>query len=115
MERDGQMFIMSANQPEKLDDALLRPGRIDNLIHFKEFTTDLLFQFIKRFFDEKYYCFENYQNFENFIEENSEHLNYKYTPSKLFEICIESDYNLEKLQDLLLQSKVKRKIFTDLQ
>ena len=53
MERDGQIFIMSANQPEKLDNALLRPGRIDNLIHFKEFTTDLLIQFIRRFFEEK--------------------------------------------------------------
>ena len=107
MERDGQIFIMSANQPEKLDNALLRPGRIDNLIHFKEFTTDLLIQFIRRFFEEKYYSFENYQNFENFIKENSEHLNYKYTPSKLFEICIESNYNLEHLQHLLVQSKKK--------
>lgn len=105
MERDGQIFIMSANEPQKLDDALLRPGRIDNLIHFKEFTTDLLIEFIKRFFDEKYYSFENYQNFEKFITKNSEHLNYKYTPSKLFEICIESNYNLEKLQHLLVESK----------
>lgn len=102
MERDGQIFIMSANQPEKLDTALLRPGRIDNLIHFKEFTTDLLIQFVKRFFDEEYFFFEN---FENFVNEKSEQLNYKYTPSKLFELCIESNYDLEKLQDLLVESK----------
>lgn len=98
MERTGQMFIMSANHPEKLDDAIVRPGRIDCMIHFKEFSTTLLKQFISNFFD-------NVPNsMYNFMDENEKNLNYKFTPSKLFELCVESKNNFEKLKELLVQS-----------
>lgn len=98
MERTGQIFIMSANHPEKLDDAVLRPGRIDCMIHFKEFSIELMTQFISNFFQK-----EN-KDLNYFIKENSELLNYKYTPSKLFELCVLSNNNINNLKKLLLES-----------
>lgn len=38
VEMTGRMFIMTSNHPERLDPALLRPGRIDETIWFKNMT-----------------------------------------------------------------------------
>lgn len=38
VEMPGRMIIMTSNHPEKLDEALLRPGRIDKVIEFKKMT-----------------------------------------------------------------------------
>jgi SpoVK/Ycf46/Vps4 family AAA+-type ATPase len=35
-----RMIIMTSNHPEKLDSALIRPGRIDMIVHFKNMTKD---------------------------------------------------------------------------
>lgn len=97
MERTGQIFIMSANHPEKLDGAILRPGRVDCMIHFREFPTSLLCQFVHNFF-------ENVpETFDIFIRENYESMNYKFTPSKLFELCVQAQNDFEILQDILLE------------
>jgi hypothetical protein len=85
MERNGQIFIMSANCPEKLDPAILRPGRIDCKIHFKEFTVPLLEQYINNFFDGTI-------EISSFLNEHFDTLQYKFTPSRLFEICIECEH-----------------------
>jgi ATP-dependent 26S proteasome regulatory subunit len=34
LEQPGRIIIMTSNHPEKLDSALLRPGRIDVIVHF---------------------------------------------------------------------------------
>jgi len=98
MERTGQVFVMSANHPEKLDDALLRPGRIDCKIHFKPFSIQLMMQYIRNFFgDEKL----DYSSLWRFLHENESCLNYQYTPSKLFELCINCESDLKNLQKSL--------------
>lgn len=96
MERNGQIFIMSANHPEKLDPAILRPGRVDCKIHFREFPTHLLQEYIENFFD-------GHLDVNDFIEKHSQHLNYKFTPSKLFEICVEAENDMDVLKDLLIK------------
>jgi len=98
MERTGQIFIMSANHPEKLDDAVLRPGRIDCMINFKEFPIKLIKQFISNFF------LKEEEELNKFLDEHKNILDYKYTPSKLFEICVLSNNNMETLKNLLLES-----------
>ena len=99
MERTGQIFIMSANHPEKLDDAVLRPGRIDCMINFREFSLPLMKQFVTNFFQND--C-EKDLNF--FLEEHYDLLNYKFTPSKLFEICVLSKSDIDLLKKNLLES-----------
>jgi chaperone BCS1 len=96
MERNGQIFIMSANSPEKLDPAILRPGRVDCKIHFQEFTVPLLEQYINNFFDGTI-------NISSFLNKHFDTLQYKFTPSRLFELCIECDNQVERLENLLLQ------------
>ena len=38
MEMEGRMLIITTNYPEKLDKALIRPGRIDMKVHFGPMT-----------------------------------------------------------------------------
>lgn len=99
MERTGQIFIMSANHPEKLDDAVLRPGRIDCMIHFREFSLPLMKQFITNFFQKEE------EDLNLFLEEHYDEFNYKFTPSKLFEICVLSNNSMETLKKNLFLNK----------
>lgn len=96
LERTGQIFIMSANHPEKLDPAIIRPGRIDCMIQFREFTVDLLKNFVDSFFDKTSFLPDS------FYTENTKQLNYKYCPSKLFELCVQAEKTPSTLEKLLL-------------
>lgn len=51
VEMDGRMIIMTSNHPEKLDPALLRPGRIDICMEFKRMTRKNVADMYKRWFD----------------------------------------------------------------
>jgi len=42
LEIDGRMLIITTNYPEKIDEALLRPGRIDIKIELKEATSKII-------------------------------------------------------------------------
>merc|ERR1719288_257515 len=50
MEMEGRMLIMTTNYPERLDEALIRPGRIDMKIKFGRCTTKCLIQMYEHFF-----------------------------------------------------------------
>ena len=47
IELHGVMIIMTSNHPEKLDPALIRPGRIDFKYQFKKATKQILFEMLK--------------------------------------------------------------------
>ncbi len=50
-ETAGRILILTSNFPEKLDKALLRPGRIDLLVHFKECDVMQLREMFAHFYD----------------------------------------------------------------
>lgn len=50
-ETPGRIIILSTNHPERLDEALLRPGRFDLLIHFKKHERAILKQHVAEFYD----------------------------------------------------------------
>lgn len=94
-ERTGQIFIMSANNPEKLDNALIRPGRIDCKVHFREFPVELVALFVDNFYNNKY------EKIYEKIQQHKKQLDYKYSPSELFDICVESSNSTELIKNLL--------------
>ena len=50
-ETPGRIIILSTNHPERLDEALLRPGRFDLIIHFKKHDRSILKQHVAEFYD----------------------------------------------------------------
>lgn len=54
LETPGRILVMTTNYPEKLDKALIRPGRIDLNIHFGKATGVMIKEFIEFFFGKKY-------------------------------------------------------------
>jgi len=79
-ERTGQIIMMSTNNFDKLDKALLRPGRIDCPIHFRKCNKENTIQLIEDYFESKIST-ENCNNIKDRI----------YTPAEIFQIC--SKYN----------------------
>jgi len=53
MEMEGRMLIITTNYPERLDKALIRPGRIDLKIKFNKCTKQGLMDMYKHYFDQE--------------------------------------------------------------
>ena len=53
LETPGRIIIMTANYPERLDKALIRPGRIDMILRFDKCSSKTIARMINHFYDEK--------------------------------------------------------------
>lgn len=51
MEMEGRMLVITTNYPEKLDKALIRPGRIDMKLKFERCTVESLVEMFSHYFD----------------------------------------------------------------
>lgn len=51
LESNGRIVAISSNFPERIDRALIRPGRIDMIIHFKKCNAAILNEMITSFYD----------------------------------------------------------------
>jgi len=51
MEMEGRMIIITTNYPEKLDKALIRPGRIDMKVHFGPMNGKNIIEMFKHYFE----------------------------------------------------------------
>lgn len=51
LESSGRIIAISSNFPERIDRALIRPGRIDMIIHFKKCNTAILHEMVESFYD----------------------------------------------------------------
>lgn len=66
VDMSGRMIIMTTNHPDMLDRALLRPGRIDHVIEFKNMTKDNICDLYRLWFGvalptDVYNCIEDYK------------------------------------------------------
>jgi hypothetical protein len=50
-ETPGRIIILSTNYPERLDEALLRPGRFDMMLEFEKHSCEVLKQHIEKHYD----------------------------------------------------------------
>jgi len=77
LEVPGRILAISTNFPEKLDNALIRPGRIDMVIEFKKCNRDILRQMIDSFYD---------RFTDPIVFEGRDDLDYKWTPAEINQI-----------------------------
>ena len=78
LEQPGRILIITSNHPDKLDDALLRPGRIDTKIYFGKCSKVIVKQIIELYFD------------IILDKEKHKHMqlsNNKFTPAEIFQLC----------------------------
>lgn len=83
-ERTGQIIIMSANHPERLDDAITRPGRIDTIIHFGKASATSAKRIVGTFFDLS-------DGFWDDMPGHEEKMHKKKTPAEVFQICSQEE------------------------
>jgi hypothetical protein len=76
LETPGRILIMTSNYPQKLDKALIRPGRVDINICFKKCSEKVIIEMIKYFYD----------NFNESLLQNKVFKNNYYTPAEVYQI-----------------------------
>ena len=54
LESAGRIIAVSSNFPERIDRALIRPGRIDMIVHFKKCTQKILLEMLSSFYDKSF-------------------------------------------------------------
>lgn len=90
LEASGRILCISSNFPERIDRALIRPGRIDMIVHFKKCNTSILQEMVNSFYDKE---------FDNWTNEN---LDYKWTPAEVNQILFR---NFDKPNDAIEELK----------
>lgn len=79
LETPGRMLIITSNYPEKLDHALIRPGRIDLILEFKKASREVV--------TEMYECFFEADPANEMIEKIEE---YQWTPAEVAQIMFKN-------------------------
>jgi len=74
LESNGRILAISSNFPERIDRALIRPGRIDMIIHFKKCNRTILKEMVLSFYD---------KNFDGLDDPS---LDYKWSPAEVNQI-----------------------------
>jgi hypothetical protein len=86
LESTGRIIAISTNFPERIDRALIRPGRIDMIVHFKKCSTKVLREMVESFYDKKADC-ELW---------DSPSMNEKWTPAEVNQILFRNFKNMHE-------------------
>ena len=81
-ERTGQILIFNTNHPNKLDPALIRPGRVDCLIHFQQMNPDNTYKLLINYFDKNIS-----KSTKNKVLNKLKKIGRFWTPAEIFQIC----------------------------
>jgi SpoVK/Ycf46/Vps4 family AAA+-type ATPase len=90
LEASGRILCISSNFPERIDKALIRPGRIDMIIHFKKCNRQILQEMVTSFYDKE---------FEDWTDES---MDYKWSPAEVNQILFR---NFDKPEDAISELK----------
>jgi len=96
IELHGVMVIFTTNHPEKLDEAFIRPGRIDFKQEFKRANIETIKSIVKSKF--KY-------SKEDFEFPSSQFVDYVLSPAEIQSICFKCDNLKECIEELLEAQK----------
>jgi len=53
LEANGRILIITTNFPERIDKALIRPGRIDMIVHFQKCSLEVVNEMVASFYDKQ--------------------------------------------------------------
>lgn len=95
----NRVVVMTTNHPEKLDPALIRPGRIDKIIELGYMTGPCVIELLKHYFQTTRVPAECYAK----IMELFEVKRIKKTPAELEQLCVEHDTIEDFIHTLELQ------------
>ena len=102
LEIPGRIVIMTSNFPEHLDNALIRPGRIDVIANFQKCTRQTIVQMIEFFYDVSLNVWQHNSIFEN-VED------FVLSPAELSKIMFEHINSHEHMLATLLRNYSKPK------
>lgn len=92
LESSGRIIAISSNHPERIDRALIRPGRIDMIVNFRKCNREILQHMVNSFYD---------QTFEDWTNDT---LDYKWSPAEVNQILFrnfkDSSAGIEELKTL---------------
>ena len=74
LEASGRILAISSNFPERIDKALIRPGRIDMIVHFRKCNRTILREMVDSFYD---------RTFDDWTDNT---LEYKWSPAEVNQI-----------------------------
>jgi len=94
LETPGRILIVSTNYPEKLDDAFIRPGRIDMIVEFKKANRQVIIDMMTSFYGSKL-------NFDR-LKETEVEIDYKWTPAEISQLLFKNFNNPEQAIDDIL-------------
>ena len=95
IELDGIMYVMTTNHPEKIDEALLRPGRFDFKYEFKKASKKIVINMLQH----------TYELTDKQMEEYIQYLNIKdevLSPAEIQSICFKNDNIRDSIDKILL-------------
>lgn len=93
LEASGRMLVITSNFPERIDRALIRPGRIDMIVNFKKCSVDVLKHMVEGFYDIK--------NIDHEIW-SADGIDRKWSPAEVNQILFRNfDKPVEALNELL--------------
>jgi DNA polymerase III delta prime subunit len=90
LEASGRILCISSNFPERIDKALIRPGRVDMIVNFKKCNRQILKEMVSSFYD---------QDIEDWTDET---MDYKWTPAEVNQILFRNfDKSEDAIQELI--------------
>ena len=100
-ETPGRILVLSTNYPERLDEALLRPGRFDMILEYKKHSVEVLTHHMEDFYDIAL-------TKEQITELHNGGCDGKWTPAEVSQILFKNIGNVEgAVLDLVKQSPQK--------
>ena len=75
LEASGRILIITTNYPERIDKALIRPGRVDMIVHFKKCSRVILQEMVSAFYEDP-----------SLVVPNDPSLDDKWTPAEVNQI-----------------------------
>lgn len=93
LESSGRVIVLSSNFPERIDRALIRPGRIDMIVRFEKCSRAILQQLVGSFYE---------QSFEDHAIWREESVDGKWSPAEANQILFRNFESPEQALDELM-------------